>query len=91
MKNTTPQKCQEILLKIIEMGAEQYKKERDVYFKGGDPDAEPPDPCGKVIGFGGDWGQPGALTVYVNDTHFHLGGTFESVVDSLHKYLMKDE
>jgi hypothetical protein len=48
------------------------------------------DRMGRVMGFGPDWGG-NALTVYVGDSHTHVGdsnGTFEQLIDQLHAQLI---
>ena len=59
-------------------------------------DIDPMSPCGPKIQLGPDWGHDNAMTLYVDDTHTHIGGrgaTFAQFVDRLHKALthLKDE
>lgn len=47
------------------------------------------DPMGPVVQIGPDWGY-NALTVYIGDTHSHVGfhgGSFEQMIDSMHALL----
>lgn len=77
MSQATAQKCQELFLKILSLCSDLEAKEPM---------------SGKVaIGFGPD-GSFSTLTVFHNDTHFHLAGeNFTALIDKLHKIIVVED
>jgi hypothetical protein len=76
-KNDTPHKCQEILLKIVEICNKTDWLDTGEY---------------PSVGFAKDWGN-NSLTVSLPETHYHVGSpdkdyTFEQLINHLHKVLM---